>query len=155
MKAGTLLEHRGTGRSRGSPTGICLPVCEPGVRGDFPSSPRSDVGRHVYEVLAEVWSQIQPRLDQALSGERVSYELTLAGRAKAEAPRSFAVSYEPHVDRDGQRTVVIVVVDIMTGKRAEEALPASESRLRELAVQLEHRVAERPRELEHSHSRLS
>jgi hypothetical protein len=60
-----------------------------------------------------------------------------------------------HVDRDGQRTVVIVVVDIMTGKRAEEALPASESRLRELAVQLEHRVAERPRELEHSHSRLS
>jgi signal transduction histidine kinase len=80
--------------------------------------------------------------------------LTLAGRAKAEAPRSFAVSYEPHVDRDGQRTVVIVVVDIMTRKRAEEALRASESRLRELAVQLEHRVAERPRELEHSHSRL-
>lgn len=91
---------------------------------------REIVGRRVPDVLAEGWSQIQPRLDRALDGERVSYELSLPPIGGAQGTRHYTVVYEPRVGDDLERSVVVVVVDITPRKRAEEALQASEERLR-------------------------
>jgi PAS domain S-box-containing protein len=114
------------------------------------------VGRHVYELLSDGWPQIQPRLDRAFSGERVSYELTLSSKTgESSGPRYVAVSYEPHAEREGERTVVVVVVvDITTRKRAEEALRTSQEELRSLAGQLGQLVEERTKELVQSEERL-
>jgi PAS domain S-box len=76
----------------------------------------------VYEVIPDGWSQIQPRLDRAFAGERVSYELWLPTESLDRDPRHYDVTYEPHSDANGERTVVVVVVDITTRKQAERAL---------------------------------
>jgi PAS domain S-box-containing protein len=73
------------------------------------------VGRHVYDILPDGWTQIQPRLDRAFAGERVSYELALPPRGEEGHSRSYAVSYEPHENEDHSKTVVVVVVEI-TGR---------------------------------------
>ena len=88
------------------------------------------VGRLVPDVLREGWHQIQPRLDRAFAGDRVAYELTFQSEHAAEGHRHYAVSYEPHIDPDGQRTVVVVVVDISERRRVEENLRESEERFR-------------------------
>jgi PAS domain S-box-containing protein len=85
-------------------------------------SPHDILGRHVYEVIPDGWSQIQPRLDRAFAGERVSYELWLPTESLDRDPRYYDVTYEPHSDAHGERTVVVVVVDITTRKQAERAL---------------------------------
>jgi len=105
------------------------------------------VGRHVYEVLPHAWTQIQPRLDRAFAGERVSYELILPPRPGEKDDRYYAVSYEPHVDQKGQHTVIVVVVDISERRRQEEEL-------RRWKDELEVRVQERTRELQASQERL-
>jgi PAS domain S-box-containing protein len=88
------------------------------------------VGQRVSDVLAAGWSQIQPRLDRALAGEQVSYELTLPTLSGAHLARTFTVVYQPRTADDGEPTVVVVVVDISERKRAEDALRDSEQRLR-------------------------
>lgn len=77
------------------------------------------VGRRVPDLLAVAWSQIQPRLDRALSGERVVYELTLPAQGDGHA-RHFSVTYEPRQDQSGIPSVVVVVVDITERKQADE-----------------------------------
>jgi PAS domain S-box-containing protein len=88
------------------------------------------VGRRVSDLLAAGWSQIQPKLDLALAGERVSYELALPPRNGDPGTRHYAAVYEPRTGDDGERSVVVVVVDISQRKRDEEALHVSEERLR-------------------------
>ena len=80
------------------------------------------VGRHVWDVLAAGWSQIQPRLDKAFVGERVAYELALPQHPDRPDARFFTVFYEPRRDEAGEITVVVVVVNITERKRAEESL---------------------------------
>lgn len=87
-------------------------------------------GRHVYDLLPDGWAQIQPRLDRAFAGERVSYELVLPSVSFDGPQRYYDVTYEPHVEADGQRTVVVVVVDISGRKQAEEALRRGEATIR-------------------------
>jgi PAS domain S-box-containing protein len=112
------------------------------------------VGRHVYDLLPDGWPQIQPRLDRAFMGERVSYELTLPAGATGNGQDSYSVSYEPHLAQTGERTVVVVVVDITNRKRAEEALRDNQERLRSFAGQLEELVSARTEALEQSEARL-
>ena len=114
----------------------------------------SIIGRHVYEMVPEAWAQIQPRLDRAFRGERVSYEAILPPRRGEEGQRHYAATYNPHRAQDGLQTVVVVVVDITNHKLAQEALYASQETLRQLATQLEQRVDERTSELVASQQRL-
>jgi len=88
------------------------------------------VGRRVPDVLAAGWTQIQPRLDRALAGERVEYELTFPAPPGASTPRSFRVMYEPRADDAGTRSVVVVVIEVTEQKRAEAAVRESEAKFR-------------------------
>jgi PAS domain S-box-containing protein len=98
----------------------------------FGLDPNQIVGRQVFDLLPAGWPQIQPRLDRALAGERVAYELTLPPVFEATSPRWFRVMYEPRSGDGGRPTVVVVVMDITENKRAEEAIRESEERYRRL-----------------------
>jgi PAS domain S-box-containing protein len=88
------------------------------------------VGRRVPDILPSVWSQVQPRLDRALAGEHVEYELTLPADAAQGQPVTLAVNYQPHQDNEGRPAVVVVVLDITERKRAQEALRGGAESLR-------------------------
>lgn len=94
----------------------------------FGLDPGNIVGRSVQEILAVAWPQIQPRLDRALAGERVAFELAYPPREN-RPDRYFAVNYEPHLDETGTPSVVIVVVDITERKASEAALLESQTML--------------------------
>ena len=100
----------------------------------FGLGPHGIVGRHVPEVLADAWAQIQPRLDRALAGERVTYELELSPIAPVQAGRCYTVVYEPRVDEGGATTVVVVVMDITEQKSTERRLLAQNAVTRILAI---------------------
>ncbi len=96
----------------------------------FGLNSREIVGRPVSEGRASAWPQIQPRLDRALAGERVAYELCLPPTADSQATRHFSVTYEPVRTEDGERTVVVVSTDITARNAALLAVEQSEARLR-------------------------
>jgi PAS domain S-box-containing protein len=94
-----------------------------GLEGDL-------VGKLVADMIPAAYeAQIRSRLEQAFAGEVVSYELWLPALAGG-APRYYAVTYRPGIDRIGPH-VVVVIVDISERKRTEDALAASEARLRQ------------------------
>ena len=83
------------------------------------------VGRRVADVLAPVYErQISPRLDQALQGQRVEYELRMPPRGKEESERSYQVSYEPGRDPNGKSVVVVVIFEVTERERVAEVLRA-------------------------------
>lgn len=88
------------------------------------------VGSHCSELLPEAWSQIQPALDQAFQGERCGYERMLAPRTPAAEPRWLRAMFEPRDNDAGERTVVVVALDITEQKRTEAAIRESELRFR-------------------------
>jgi len=94
------------------------------------------VGQRVPDILAVGWSQIQPRLDRALAGERLEYELTLPATTGAGPLRTFRVMYEPRAWDPENPTVVVVVMEITEQKRAEETIRESEQRYRSLVDML-------------------
>jgi PAS domain S-box-containing protein len=84
------------------------------------------VGQKVADVLAPLYEeQIRPRLDRAMAGERVAYELK---RPTPTGPRHYTVKYEPTKMVGEASLVVVVITDITDRKQAEESLRASESR---------------------------
>ncbi|HEY1068173.1 MAG TPA: PAS domain S-box protein, partial [Pirellulales bacterium] len=98
----------------------------------FQLEDQSLVGRKVSDVLSIGWAQIQPRLDRALAGEQVAYELKLPATPESKGERWFRVMYQPR-DRQGEGpTVVVVVLDISENKRTEAAIRDSEERYRRL-----------------------
>ncbi|MFO1022805.1 MAG: PAS domain S-box protein [Planctomycetales bacterium] len=89
------------------------------------------VGKRVPDILSKAWAQIQPRLDQALSGRSVIYELCLPGESRTQT-RWLRVMYEPQIEEQEGTSVVVVVTDITEQKHSEEAIRESEGRYREL-----------------------
>lgn len=90
----------------------------------------SIVGRRVPDLLASAWPQIQPRLDQAIAGDKVAYELTIPSPNAMDGHRVYSVRYEPHRDEAGAFSVLVVVIEITEQRAAQEALRESENRLR-------------------------
>jgi PAS domain S-box-containing protein len=89
------------------------------------------VGRKVPDLLGAGWAQIRPRLDRALAGERVIYELELAAALGTTGPRWFRVMYEPRAGDAGPTVVVVVVVvDVTEQRRTEASIRESEARFR-------------------------
>ena len=83
--------------------------------------PSEIVGKRVSDLLSAAWPQVQPRLDRALAGERVTYEIVLPSDGRRGEARTIAFTYEPHHDRSGNPAVVIVAIDVTLSKRADEA----------------------------------
>ncbi|HUS36809.1 MAG TPA: ATP-binding protein [Verrucomicrobiae bacterium] len=80
------------------------------------------VGKRVDEVLRDVFDQIQPRLDAAFAGERVTYELRLPKHPQTGDERFYEVVYEPRGNEAAEPYVVVVIVDITERKRAQQKL---------------------------------
>jgi PAS domain S-box-containing protein len=83
--------------------------------------PHNIVGRHVPDLLPAAWLQIQPRLDRALAGESVAYELMLPPHPGTDQTRYFAMSYQPYRDASGEPAIVVAVIDITARKQTEKA----------------------------------
>lgn len=100
------------------------------------------VGLRIAEVLAPVYEQqIRPRLEQAFTGERVSYELRLPpSPGPGGGPRFCAVAYEPRTGPAGEKLVVVVIVDITERLRAEEQLRDADRRKDEFLAILAHEL---------------
>lgn len=102
-------------------------------------------GLRVPDVLADSYeAHIRPRLDQAFTGKRVSYELP---RHTAGGSHYYAVSYEPWKTSEGVERVVVVITDITERKLAEEEVTRLNS-------ELEQRVIERTAQLEAANTAL-
>jgi PAS domain S-box-containing protein len=80
------------------------------------------VGKKVKEVLGGVFDQIEPRLDRAFAGERVTYELHLPALAEHKDERFYEVVYEPRTIDVREPYVVVVIVDITERKKAQQIL---------------------------------
>jgi two-component system cell cycle sensor histidine kinase/response regulator CckA len=75
------------------------------------------LGQRVADVLPTLYeTQIGPRLDQAFSGQRVTYELR---RSSATSESWYDVRYEPSIVNGTVSAVVVVVTDITERSRAE------------------------------------
>jgi PAS domain S-box-containing protein len=76
--------------------------------GDIVSHNSADLlGRRVAEIVPDVYEdQIQPRLDQALSGKSVQYDLRLPG------DRTLSVSYQPQIENGTVKSAVVMVIDL-------------------------------------------
>lgn len=99
----------------------------------FGLDPQHVVGRRVYELLPKGWAQIQPRLDRALAGEHISYELAIPSKSDAADLRWFRVMYEPRKDEGKPPTIVVVVMEITELKRSESDARKSGELLRAVA----------------------
>lgn len=98
------------------------------------------VGRKVPDVMSACWPEIRPRIDRALAGERVTYELKLPPRpGQNEGERLFTVIYEPQSD-EGEATVVVVMVDITELKRIEQQLREAAERFRFMAESIPQKI---------------
>ncbi len=99
------------------------------------------VGRSVRDLPVGEWELIGTRLEEAFAGHRVAFDITLAARREEGAlPRYLGAFYEPHVDRDGQSTVVVVVVDMSDLRRMEMQLRDADRRKDEFLATLAHEL---------------
>lgn len=99
----------------------------------FGQRPADLIGRHVKDVIGdEVYRQVLPSMQRALSGDRVTFEMSFPHQA--DGTRYVVGSYMP--DRDAHGTVrgfFSLVQDITDATRTKQALQESEERFRRLA----------------------
>jgi PAS domain S-box-containing protein len=107
---------------------------------DAGTSSDAIIGRSVFDVNPDVWAQVKPHLDQAFAGQRVTYETTLPVPQGGAGSQFCAVFYEPHIDRQGQPTVVVVLVDITDLRRMEAQLREADRRKDEFLATLAHEL---------------
>jgi PAS domain S-box-containing protein len=92
------------------------------------------IGRRIAEVVApDVYAQIRPALDRALSGDQVSVE-RIQRRSNGELV-ALEGRYVPDVDAEG-RVIGLIAVhrDVTAERRARESLARSEARFRSLTA---------------------
>lgn len=91
----------------------------------FGQAPEKIVGAEMAAIIGpEPYAACRPRLEQALAGERVEFEIEMAG-AEAGGPWLYMV-YEPERAADGEVSgVVAVISDITARKRAEREMAAA------------------------------
>ena len=128
---------------------IGLAVIEPGDRVRFANTAYAQMlgldadtlaGRPLREVLADGWLLAEPALVRAFAGERAAFEFTLAARPPDHRQRHFGAFLEPHLDTQGTRTVVVVVVEITELKQLEWELRDTDRRKDEFLATLAHEL---------------
>jgi len=93
-------------------------------------TPKELYGKHVREVVGEDgYRQIQPRLDQAMTGQRVEFEIR---REVGGRQRDLLTSYVPDMTADGQVLGLFVLISDIT------ELKDSERREKEHLLELAH-----------------
>lgn len=89
--------------------------------------PLGIVGRHPKDVLPDVYeTRIRPKVDAALRGETVRYELELPERGQF-----VSVTYQPQYDGEAINSVIVAIVDTTERRLIEETLRASRMELQE------------------------
>ena len=79
------------------------------------------VGKTVPEMLPDLFeTRIRPRLERALAGEAVGYQLYLPRSERRGQARFLAVSYSLLVE-NGERLVVVAIADVTASNLADEA----------------------------------
>ncbi|WP_199313873.1 PAS domain S-box protein [Leptolyngbya sp. FACHB-671] len=101
----------------------------------FGQRPSDLTGKHILEVLGEAaYKTVLPYIEQALSGQRVSFESQIS--YQTGGTRYVSAGYVPHVNSQGAvEGFFSLVSDITDRKRVEEALRESEAQI-QLAVQI-------------------
>lgn len=94
--------------------------------------PRDLVGRRMDEVLdATTFTQLRPRIEMALSGQRVEFE---AESDQDGDSRVMRYAYEPELDESGAVTgFVAAIIDVTERRRADERVREAEERFRRAA----------------------
>ena len=108
--------------------------------------PASILGLHIGECLpADIWNEVQPRLQGALDGQVQHYE---AWRNAADGtPVYISATFLPDVNEGLVQGVIVQIIDITERKRVEE-------RVNQLNDELELRIRERSMELLESEQRF-
>jgi PAS domain S-box-containing protein len=102
------------------------------------------IGRRFYDIWSEIWSDISPLIDAAMTGQATYREdlPLLMNRKGYEEQTWFTFSYSPVRDEAGKVAGMFCACSETTQRvLAERALRDSEGRLRELNETLERRVA--------------
>jgi len=99
------------------------------------------VGKRVSDVLANVYDQIAPRLNEAFAGERLLMSYAVPVHPTTHDERFYEVVYEPRVENVADPYVVVVIVDITERKKMQHTLERMvgerTARLRETVGELE------------------
>jgi PAS domain S-box-containing protein len=89
---------------------------------DILGLPTADiVGQRLPDVLKHLYHLIQPHLDRAMAGERLTHKLHSPAHPQTGDERFYEVTYEPRTGNRG-RYVVVVIVDITEKEKAQEIL---------------------------------
>src|SRR5690606_24429764 len=99
------------------------------------------LGRHMNEVFGEaIFGQLAPDIDQVLSGQECSAEVTLPHLDGTD--HHFLQHLYPHVSADGSvQSCFLVLIDVTEAKVTQESLLRSEQSLRSTLVrEINHRV---------------
>ncbi len=87
------------------------------------------VGQHVKDIVGpEAWEIIRPRIEAALRGETVKFEVQLP--VSRGQPRWFNATYVPNYDGTELDGIFVLVLEITERKEAEQLLRESEEKVR-------------------------